>query len=382
MVTKKQTRPHIFRVALLGDVDFGHSAQLLQGVMTFAAQRPHWEVLPLHYTQEPALTDLVQKGKLDAIIGGFLSNQWLKELAPPTPIFAVNTSSFSNITEVPSVLPDDHKIGQLAARHFIERGFSSFLFAGMRSHHHSRLRFNGFCETVHSHGDQVVELPSGPPVETSQKWIDLLNQVNSPAAVFCSDDNIARNVVHIAQQAELNIPDTISVLGVGNTPTATMLAGIGISSIALPWVRIGTEAARLIEQWSIGGTPPPITKLPPEDLIVRDSTGRGALPPIVARALRYMDDHLAQSISIASLTEALNVSQRLLELRFSEALGSSPHKELTRRRMMRACLLLQDPAKRIADIAIQCGYTETSHFYHRFKQAFQTTPAAWRTSQR
>jgi AraC-like DNA-binding protein len=61
--------------------------------------------------------------------------------------------------------------------------------------------------------------------------------------------------------------------------------------------------------------------------------------------------------------------------------GSTIGQAIVRRRLVIARQLLQDPAAgtaTIAEISRRSGFTDPTHFTHRFTEAFGTTPRQWR----
>ncbi len=377
------TKPDRIRIAVLGDADFAQATELLQGVTEFAESQRNWEVLPLHYTQEHLVGDLILSKRIDGVIGAFVSDRWIRSFVGNTGIPVVNTSNLSSITAAPSVIPDDRAIGRLVADHLLKLKFTAFAFGGLQSCTYSHERQAGFSDGLADAGFEPVLLPNADISRPLLPWITALQEQPQPVAVFCANDYIARRLILDATGAGLPVPRALSVIGVGNSALDSFFAGIGISSVSLPTHAIGYRAAQCLG--SALAKPEPndrataSIRIAPAGLIPRDSTGAGAIPPIVARALDRIASQLNQSeLTVASLAHQLRASRRLIEIRFSESLEHSPHTEITNQRMALAKRLLLDPRIRIADIAPRCGYTELSHFYHRFKAAHNTTPAAWR----
>ncbi len=368
------------RVAVLGDTDFAQATALLQGINEFSDRHSHWELLPLHYTQEHVIADLIRTERIDALIGAFVSDRWITALVGTSGIPVVNTSNVSNITSVPSVVPNEHEIGRLAAHHLLRRQFTTFAFGGLRSCAYSHERQQGFSQALKEAGFALTALPDTDISRPLWSWLDALRRLVHPIAVFCANDYVARRLILDATANGFTIPKSISVVGAGDSALDSLFAGVGITSVALPTQAMGYRAAQLLQARL---TDPTAEQerivIPPAGLVTRASTGMGPMHPLVARALDLIESQLNQpQLTVAGLVQQLHASRRLLEIRFKDALGHSPHTEITHQRMAIARRLLLDPRIRIADVASRCGYTELSHFYHRFKAAHNTTPAAWR----
>jgi len=284
------------------------------------------------------------------------------------------------LNRVPSVVPDDRAIGGLAAEHFVRRRYAALLYAGVRSYSCSEARYEGFRREAEQHGCRAIALPRATLTSHLQEWSDVLREVPKPAGIFCVDDHTARRTVALCRRMDLKIPDDIAIIGVGDSQLDSFFAGISISSIELPHGRIGYEAAELLAQQLRGGTlPASRVTVAPRGLKLRETTGVGALNSLVGRAINYIESNLSSNITVEDLVTHTHASRRLLELRFRETIGRSPHQEITRLRMTCARRQLRDPALSIADVAAGCGYPEVSHFYARFKQHHDgTPPGAWR----
>ncbi len=204
--------------------------------------------------------------------------------------------------------------------------------------------------------------------------------IYKPLGLFCVDDHTARRTIAACKQANITIPDDVSIIGVGNSQLDSFFAGIGISSVDLPHTAIGYAAAEHLDRQLHGKTNAPnSTHIAPSGLTLRESTGTGALNTLVGRAINYIEMNLSNPISVKDLVSHTHASRRLIEIRFREALGRSPHEEITHLRMTRANQLLHNPHIAITSVAAQCGYPEVSHFYARFKQHHNgIPPSAWR----
>jgi LacI family transcriptional regulator len=372
------------RIAVLGDVNFAHASALLAGVADFSELHQSWEVIPLHFTQEGALSELIAGGRIDGLIGAIVSDRWFRGVSPAKRIPVVNTSSHSSITTMPSVLPHDKAIGALAAEHFIRRHYEALAFAGIRSYACSVDRFDGFCSAAAEHGVNAYSLPHANMSSPLFEWRDLLLSASKPLGLFCVDDHTARRVIALCRESNIAVPDDVSIIGVGNSVLDSFFAGIGISSVDIPFGAIGFEAAACLNRL-VGGESVDLEpiRISPSGLTLRETTGTGALNSLVGRALNFIESNLASPLSVKDLIAHLGASRRLIELRFRETLGRSPHEEITRLRMLKARHLLQETHVQIAEIASQCGYPEVSHFYTRFKQHHDgVPPGEWRRRKR
>ncbi|NQU41270.1 MAG: helix-turn-helix transcriptional regulator [Lentisphaerae bacterium] len=102
------------------------------------------------------------------------------------------------------------------------------------------------------------------------------------------------------------------------------------------------------------------------------------MSPRLAAVMAYMDRHLAEPLSIATLATRVALSPSHLHARFREATGMTPHQYLIRQRMRAARHLLATTSAPIKSIAVDVGYANPENFCRAFKQHAHTTAAAYR----
>jgi AraC family transcriptional regulator len=103
-----------------------------------------------------------------------------------------------------------------------------------------------------------------------------------------------------------------------------------------------------------------------------------------SRRLRRVDDYmnanLAEGISLRDLANVACLSTFGLIRVFKQAYGETPYQRLTRLRIERARQLLRLSEKRVADVAVECGFVSHAHFAAVFRRAVGVTPTAYRQS--
>ena len=88
----------------------------------------------------------------------------------------------------------------------------------------------------------------------------------------------------------------------------------------------------------------------------------------------YIHQHFSQSLSVADLARACNLSISALERRFRRHLNKTPHQYISEVRLSHARALLLDTDKSIGSIALEAGFADHSHFTRAFKKQFGVTP--------
>jgi len=102
----------------------------------------------------------------------------------------------------------------------------------------------------------------------------------------------------------------------------------------------------------------------------------------VLRFLDYLDANLARRLSIASAAAKAAVSLDTLERLTMELFHLTPQQLLIKKRIDRACRLLEESDSSITDIAGDCGYADHSAFTRQFKIATLITPRQYRAHHR
>lgn len=290
----------------------------------------------------------------------------------------VCVSSLLQETYPVSVMVDDYAVGQLAARHFLDRGFRHFGFCG-----HSDLdppssfvvsRRQGFVDEVQAAGFSVQAILRIDELE------NLLSSIMLPAAIFAANDEYGIRTITLAERLGLRVPEQLAVLGVDNDDLLVDSGSIPLSSIELPTFKIGFEAAAMLDQLMQGEKPQETNiKLPPVGVVTRKSSDITAIAdPDLTAALAFIRRNVANSISVLDVVAAVPVSRRVLERRFQKYLQRSVLEEIQRVHLERARSLLVDTELSVAEVARASGFSCRSRFHASFARAVGYTPKDYR----
>jgi AraC family transcriptional regulator len=114
------------------------------------------------------------------------------------------------------------------------------------------------------------------------------------------------------------------------------------------------------------------------------SGGRGGA--LSARQLRrvvaIVEDRLSENIRLDDLADAAGASRFHFVRAFRAAVGDSPHRWLTARRIDRAKRLLAETGMPMIDIAAEVGFESQSHFGSMFRAMTGCSPSDWRRARR
>jgi len=106
---------------------------------------------------------------------------------------------------------------------------------------------------------------------------------------------------------------------------------------------------------------------------------RGGLPVWQQRRIiEFIEEHLAEEISLTALAELADLSLYHFARAFTQSFGVPPHRYHMARRMDRAKTLLRRPALTVTEIGVQAGFRETSSFTRAFRRLTGLTPTEYR----
>jgi AraC family transcriptional regulator len=102
----------------------------------------------------------------------------------------------------------------------------------------------------------------------------------------------------------------------------------------------------------------------------------------VRRAREFIEEHVAEQISLAELARLTRLSPIHFCRAFKRSVGLPPHQYQLRRRIERAKTLLADPSHSVTSIALECGFSLPGSFATAFRKATGITPSAFRRALR
>ena len=100
--------------------------------------------------------------------------------------------------------------------------------------------------------------------------------------------------------------------------------------------------------------------------------------PVVAHAERWIDEHLATGVTVASLARQMAVSEKTLSRRVQAATGLSPTRFVQRRRVLLATHLIETTRLPIDEVAARVGYRDSAALRRLIRRELDTRPSALR----
>ncbi len=105
----------------------------------------------------------------------------------------------------------------------------------------------------------------------------------------------------------------------------------------------------------------------------------GLSPHKLRRVLEYLSAHLTDDIGLEDAASVVGLSAKHFARAFKQSTGLPPHRWVIERRVERSQELLTDGGSTLADIALECGFADQSHFTATFRRIIGTTPGRWQS---
>ena len=93
---------------------------------------------------------------------------------------------------------------------------------------------------------------------------------NPPTAIFAASDDMALEIISVAMENGIKVPEDISVIGFDDNP-AGLFGPVSLTTIKQPLFSMGEEATKIIYEIMIGKQKGLVRKVLSPDLIVRES---------------------------------------------------------------------------------------------------------------
>jgi len=209
------------------------------------------------------------------------------------------------------------------------------------------------------------------------QWLEKLPK---PIAIYCSDDQVASDLIYNCKQLKLHVPDQVAVLGTEDSYELCRASHPDISSVHIPYWKIGYTAMEKIIDWiDYGQKPEPQTNIAPDYVVARTSTDTLAIAdPHLCAAVRLLRERCAEKVAMKDVAQQAGVSLRVLQHKFKNQLGHSPLTELHRARIGKVKTLLRETAFSLEEIADRCGYPNANYLCEHFKKIVTDTPGEYR----
>lgn len=291
---------------------------------------------------------------------------------------------------VPHVVPDVARMGCMAAEHLLERGFRNLAVLRLWREPFAEPAVDGFVEAIAQAGlpvhSEVMPGQDGSPADEHRydrqlEWLMYrLRELPKPAGVFLPIDGWAVRALRACRQTGLHVPESVAVVGINNALPMCRFATVPLSSVDPNLETVGSEAARLLDRLMAGGSVPARAwRVEPRGVVARRSTDSLAIDDLrVARAVRYIRDHLSERPSCRDVALAAGTNLRTLQAAFRRHLRRGIGSEVIHWRMEAIKTLLRESDVSTQQVADNFGYSSVSVLYRQFKTETGVTMGQYR----
>ena len=98
----------------------------------------------------------------------------------------------------------------------------------------------------------------------------------------------------------------------------------------------------------------------------------------IAQAIRYMNRHLFEPLTVQGVAEAVNLSASHFSREFKARTGYSPYEYIVLRRIDKAKYLLTSTRQSVKEVAYATGYNSEENFIHSFQKHVGIPPGLFR----
>lgn len=401
------------RIAVMMDLDkiYNRHVATFAGILRYAREAD-WHLINNDWADRMLPARAGQPSPYDGLIGRItaLGASRAKRLGLPVVNVWFNAP---NRATLPCVFADFAACGREQAEHLLSRGFQNL---GILTHGDDQayvLEADAFEQTARAANCRQllrVDLTSGRKktrmgigaldmtdyaqwkraIGLIDRWMD---DWKLPIGLFIFDITTARLVIERCEDRGWRVPEDVAIVSGRNEETSCEASAPSISSIELPYERIGYEAARMLDELidekerrgrskrrAHARPPEPrVILLPPVGVVARQSTDFHAVDDVLVRkALGYIDLNLHRPIAIDDIAEHVGVSRATIINRFREHLGRSINKELQRLRIERVKRELVGSEAPIYEIAPKAGFSSVRNLNKVFNKLMKCTPGEYR----
>ncbi len=376
------------RVALLIETSNAYARGLMRGIVAYMREHRPWSIYLSEHSRGEKAPAWLAGWHGDGVIAR-IENPSVARVLQDLRLPMVDVSAARLLPELPYVETDDRAIAQIAADHFLERGFRQFAFSGDDRFQWSRWRAAHFTRLLGERGLAChVQVSRGARSRDGEALVEELGawlaRLPRPVGVFACYDFRGQQVLDACRRRRLQVPDEVAVLGVDNDELLCALTDPPMSSVVLNTHRTGYEAAALLDRLMSGEIIKGEARLvEPLGIATRQSTDVLAIEDQnIMRAVRFIRQHACDGICVKDVLRAVPQSRRVLETRFRKLLGRTPHEEIIRVQLHRVKTLLTESDLSLEEIAARAGFAHVEYLSAVFHRKVGLPPSRFRALNR
>jgi LacI family transcriptional regulator len=374
-----------------------NARRILSGVCAYARINKSWHVRVANGDSDLIFPRLRKAGIDGAFITAPVSQERsADEYAAHMPCIALGCLIVPKVS--PYLTADSVSGGRAAAQHFLDLGLHNFAYFSTSNVYWSQMRMKGFVDRLKESGFEPAVFASGDRSSPSRDWqagrvwakglddvIKWLRSLPKPVGLMACDDPMGYDIIEAAEEAGINVPEEVAVIGLYNDVTLCNAAQPPLSSVELNLEKAGYEAAVLLNDIILGRRKMKGQVIMAEvvEVVKRQSSDIIATPdPQVALALHFIRTHFHQPIQVADVVSATTSARRTLEVRFRQLLNRSILDEIMRMRIEHVAEVLLNSDLSIEEVATASAFESAGYMARLFKRAKGVSPLAFRKAHR
>ena len=352
------------------------SRPCLDGIANQAKQQNNWR-LRFCRPQDPRIPALLDNPQLAGAIVSTRKQDIRSLLQTGLPIVSLINERLNN--ELPSIMFDEHAIGELAAEHLLQRGLQVLHWCGT-SHEFSKKREAGFRDYAERHGARVISKRWSWMSGTVDRIGEWLNSQSKPLGIAACSDSMVDLVYAALEERGIAVPDQAALVGVDNNELVCELSQQSISSVDRNEEGIGEAAVRLLAKILNGSAGQNESiYVPPRFVVERRSSQMTCLTdPDLRKAIDYIKENAHKPIDVHNLLQITKLPRSSFFRKCREHFKSTPAQLIRKQRLEIVRHLLLDTELTLTEIALRSGFATAAHLGRCFKQAYQQSPGAFR----
>lgn len=384
------------KILMLVNLSRVSGRSLLSDALSALNGHPNWQLRIVQVQETPVgeILAILREGGSDGIISSEMEipsvAAYLESDTRPLVVIGTRRRCIPARSEnLTFIRFEEENIGETGAKYLMSLGkFRTFGFVHYSQKeygHLSSLRKKGFCRTLSAH--QLDWVTFGDPKyvgeadrQRMRSWVAALPK---PAALMVGCDMRAVEVLDACAQANVSVPNDISIVSVDNDEYLCHSTTPPLSSIQTNIGELGQQAveelARLFNRRKPQSTPKKIICGSSCRLFERASSA--ALSPgihLCREALAFISANAHRNLKVDDVVAHLGVSRRLADLRFREFQKESILEAITRTRLQEVARRLRSDVTPIGTIIADCGFRNAGHLEALFKRRFGVTMRDYR----
>jgi LacI family transcriptional regulator len=383
------------RVAIMLELESPHKrhTDTFAGIQRLAVQLG-WETILDEYVDD----SLAAGSRYDGVIARATPELVRQAALYGVPV--VNVWVSSPVAEkLPGVFADWDSVGRIYAEHLLERGVYRFAALIAQNNKANDIALGAFQEVLASADHEVIVTRTSQHFsQTREHWRRANRVINAwmdrwqlPIGIYVGSEVLGRITTQLCLLRGWRVPEDVAIVTGSNQESFCMPIRPTLTSIELDYIRVGYEAAQLLDRLmdekanQPAGrkkrTPLPIEhhRISPRGLIVRESTDFHAVGDVtVLAALNFISANSHKPIGPNEVARVTATHPRTLTNKFHQHLGRTIAQEIRRVRIERAKRELAETDKPLSKIAVDVGFGQLTQMYQVFCRETGSSPLEYR----